>query len=359
MQKAAEFIQRSLLFWLTACSLAAFFWPDMVGAGTLDPFLTTAPAIPYQFAVTMFCIGCLLPRKEVNELATRWPTVLGGTAIQYLSMPLLAWGVATVLGLEGPYLVGVIVVGCVPGAMASNVLTLAARGNVSYSVSLTTMATILSPFIVPLVLKLTLSHEQDVPTQKIMIALLWQVVGPVIAGHVICRAASGFTQFMRSLGPIVANGTIVWIIAIVVAKNRANLETIFDSDGAALSLAVGLLTLNILGYLAGFGGGTALGLPDGMRRALTIEVGMQNAGLGTSLVQQFFKDEPAASLPPALYTFGCMLTGTLLAQWWSRRPPTDENASVSDVQENAAPESDSAAAIKTEGSDDSEARSSD
>jgi bile acid:Na+ symporter, BASS family len=329
MQKAGEFIQRTLLFWLTVCSVAAFFWQEMAGAGSLDPFLKTASAIPYQFAVTMFCIGCLLPRKEVDELATRWPTVLGGTAIQYLSMPLLAWGIATALGLQGPYLVGVIVVGCVPGAMASNVLTLAARGNVSYSVSLTTMATILSPFIVPFVLKLTLSQQQDVPTQKIMIALLWQVVGPVIAGHIICRAASGFAQFMRGLGPIVANGTIVWIIAVVVAQNRENLATVFDSGGAALSLAVGLLALNILGYLAGFGGGAALGLPDGMRRALTIEIGMQNAGLGTSLVQQFFKDEPAAALPPALYTFGCMLTGTLLAQWWSRNPPANDGGSES------------------------------
>ena len=352
MQKAGEFVQRTLLFWLTACSLAAFFWPDMAGSGTLDPFLSTAPAIPYQFAVTMFCIGCLLPRKEVDELAKRWPTVLGGTTIQYLSMPLLAWGVATLLGLEGPYLVGVIVVGCVPGAMASNVLTLAARGNVSYSVSLTTMATILSPFIVPLVLKLTLSQQHDVPTQKIMIALLWQVVGPVVAGHVICRAAAGFAQFMRGLGPIVANGTIIWIIAVVVAKNRTNLETI--SDGAALSLVVGLLALNILGYLAGFGGGSALGLPNGMRRALTLEIGMQNAGLGTSLVQQFFAEEPAAALPPAVYTFGCMVTGTLLAQWWSRQPPSDDSVSESDLQKG-----DGAAVIKSEGSDDGGARSND
>ena len=125
------------------------------------------------------------------------------------------------------------------------------------------------------------------------------------------------------------NGTIVWIIAVVVAQNRENLATVFDSGGAALSLAVGLLALNILGYLAGFGGGAALGLPDGMRRALTIEIGMQNAGLGTSLVQQFFKDEPAAALPPALYTFGCMLTGTLLAQWWSRNPPANDGGSES------------------------------
>ncbi|MDA0281881.1 MAG: bile acid:sodium symporter family protein [Planctomycetota bacterium] len=326
MQKAANFIQRTLLLWLTVSSLAAYFWPDMTGVESLDPFITTAPAIPYQFAVTMFCIGCLLPREEVDQLAKRWPTVLGGTSIQYITMPLLAWGIATVLGLEGPYRVGMIVVGCVPGAMASNVLTLAARGNVSYSVSLTTMATILSPFVVPLVLKLTLSGQHDVPTEKIMISLLWQVVAPVIAGHLICRSAPKFSEFMRGLGPIVANATIIWIIAVVVAQNRANLRIAFDGEAAAVTLLVGLLVLNILGYLAGFGGGSALGLPDGMRRALTLEIGMQNAGLGTSLVQQFFKEEPSAAIPPALYTFGCMVTGTLLAQWWSRKATPDDEA---------------------------------
>lgn len=334
MQKTAEFIQRTLLLWLTACSMAAFYWPELVGNTALDPFLTTAPAIPYQFAVTMFCIGCLLPKKEVDELTKRWPTVLGGTAIQYLSMPLLAWAVAVTLGLKGPYLVGVIVVGCVPGAMASNVLTLAARGNVSYSVSLTTMATILSPFVVPLVLKLTLSQKQDVPTQQIMIALLWQVVGPVIAGHSICRTAPAFARFMRGPGPVIANATIVWIIAVVVAKNRVNLESIVESDATAVKLGLGLIGLNILGYLSGFAGGSALGVSSGMRRALTLEIGMQNAGLGTSLVQQFFEDDPAAALPPALYTFGCMLTGTLLAQWWNRHPPGDQPHSDQSDSEN-------------------------
>lgn len=326
MERVAFFIQRTLLVWLTLASMAAYFWPDIAGAESFDPFLKTAPAIPYQFAVTMFCIGCLLPRAEVDQLARRWATVLGGTTIQYLTMPLLAWACATSFGLEGPYLTGVIVVGCVPGAMASNVLTLAAKGNVSYSVSLTTMATILSPLIVPWVLQFALGEQRDIPTQKIMIALLWQVVGPVVAGHLICRCAAGFSNVMRGLGPIVANATIVWIIAVVVAKNRANLATALDGESTAVAVLVSLLLLNLLGYSAGFCGGSLLRITPGMRKALTLEIGMQNAGLGTSLVQQFFDDEPAAALPPALYTFGCMLTGTLLAQWWAWKSSCDDVA---------------------------------
>lgn len=75
-------------------------------------------------AVAMFAIGCLLPPEEVKQLQTAWPAVLGGTTIQYSVVPLLAWGVGNALRLEPESLTGVIMVGCVPGAMASNVLTL-------------------------------------------------------------------------------------------------------------------------------------------------------------------------------------------------------------------------------------------
>ena len=84
-----------------------------------------------------------------------------------------------------------------------------------------------------------------------------------------------------------------------------------------------LLLLNLFGYASGFLGGKLLKLPTSMRRALTLEVGMQNAGLGTALVKVLFPEDTAVLVPPALYTFGCMLTGTILARVWSRRS-TDE-----------------------------------
>jgi BASS family bile acid:Na+ symporter len=115
-----------------------------------------------------------------------------------------------------------------------------------------------------------------------------------------------------------------------------------------------LLLINLLGYAAGYFGGGRLKLKQSMRRALTLEVGMQNAGLGTVLVLGLFKDQPAVAIPTAVYTFGCMLTGTLLAQWWSRHPPSDDSVSESDALESGG-----AAAIEAEGSDDGEARSMD
>ncbi|MDY0170246.1 MAG: bile acid:sodium symporter family protein [Thermoguttaceae bacterium] len=303
-------LERGLLLWLLLLSLAALFWPSL-GVSVPDPFVGAKPALDAMIAVTMLAIGSLLPRDEVVQVARRWPTVLGGTAVQYAAMPLLAFSTAWAFGFEGAALVGVTVVGCVPGAMASNVLSLAARANVSYSVSLTTTATLLSPILVPLTLKLTLGQWRAFPAGQVSFNLLLTVVLPVLAGYGLSRWWRGWQQSARLWGPIVANLVILWIIAVVVGLNRERL-LVFDP-----SILTALLLINLGGYLAGNLGGRALRLDRPMRRALTLEVGMQNAGLGTYIVLTVFPNDPAAAIPPALYTFGCMLTGTILARIWA------------------------------------------
>lgn len=369
MERAGQIIQKTLLAWLVLFSAAALLWTRFE---IVDPFLWTAnfkfesidsallfgtprPLLGIMIQVTMFCIGCMISVAEINEVFRRWPLVLGGTLIQYTSMPLLAWGLGHLFGLEREYLIGVIVVGCVPGAMASNVLTLAARGNVSFSVSLTTSATILSPIIVPLAFQLTLSKFVDIDPLNEALKLVKQVVGPVLIGHLLCRFWQQGSGIAQKTAPLIANGTIVWLIAVVVALNRDRLLGVFGGEVASSGkLLTVLLLINLLGYAAGYFGGGRLKLKQSMRRALTLEVGMQNAGLGTVLVLGLFKGQPAVAIPTAVYTFGCMLTGTLLAQWWSRHPPSDES-----IPESDASESDSAAVFESEGSDADESRSSD
>ena len=313
-------LQRFLLLWLVLTSAAAFWWPVL--EIDIDPWIvwsgspeTMASRFPLGgiVALTMFAIGALLPRDEVTQVLQRWQTVFGGTAIQYTAMPLLAFALATLFHLPRELFIGVVLVGCVPGAMASNVLTLAARGNVSYSVSLTTAATLLSPIIVPFALSVALSSSASIDPANVSLKLLREVVGPVIGGHLLARHWLRFASVMQILGGPIANLAILWIIATVVALNRERLaDTPFTVVGA-------LLLLNALGYLAGYAGSKAIGISERMRRALTLEVGMQNAGVGTALAAEFFRNEPTAMIPTAAYTFGCMLTGTILAWWFARR----------------------------------------
>ncbi len=312
-------LERLLLVWLVLLCWVAYQWHgwwavrfDRTATAGFDPFLLSAPYLGHLIAVTMLAIGSLLPRDEIALVLARWPTVLGGTAIQYTVMPLLAYGMGRAAGLEGPWMIGIVIVGCVPGAMASNVLTLMARGNVSYSVGLTTSATILSPLAVPLVLWLTLGRVVDnFPAGKVCGNLCWMVVIPVVAGHLASRRVGAWRRAARRFGSIIANLTILWIIAVVVAGNRDQVGQLQPA------LILALAAVNLGGYAAGFLGGWAIRLPRSMRRALTLEIGMQNAGLGAALAKALFPDDPTTWLPAALYTFGCMFTGTVLARIWA------------------------------------------
>lgn len=302
-------LERLLLPLLCLLSWAAYAWD---GWFTFDPFVASAKWLLPLFACTMFAIGTLLPRDEVAQVAKRWPTVLGGTAVQYLSMPLAAWGLASAFGLTGADFYGVILAGCVPGAMASNVLTLMARGNVSYSVSLTTSATLLSPLVVPAALWIALGQKVDFPYLETMWTLTWTVVLPVVAGHLVGRRFAQHRAAFRTVAGTIANFTILWIIAVVVAVNRNRLSQL------TLLLPCVLLLLNVIGYAAGYLAGHVLRIDRPMRRALTLEIGMQNAGLGSTLALSLFAASAGqeVALAPALYTFGCMLTGTALAATW-------------------------------------------
>lgn len=307
-------LQKYLLLWLVLSSFLAAGWPHLLGDATFDPFLQSKPLVGTLVATIMFCVGTLLPVEEVRNVARRLPLVLGGTALQYVSMPCLAWAVATAFGFTGDLRIGMILVGCVPGAMASNVLTMLARGNVSYSVGLTTSATILSPVIVPVALWLTLgAHVNSSLLWKSSVVLTVQVVAPVMTGFVLSQKSILVRHWSSIVSSPIANSCILWIIAYVVAANRQNIQ---QAQGVLL---LALLLINLGGYLCGQLGGGVLGLDSGMRRALMLEIGMQNAGVGVSLAQSLFPEQTQIALPCGLFAFGCMATGTVLAEFFRRR----------------------------------------
>lgn len=317
-------LQRYILIWLLISSAVAWFWPQFGFA--FDPYQWLGgTGINVLIVVAMLGVGALLKVQELNELFQKWPTVLTGTVVQYISMPLLAWLAVKIFQPSPELATGIIIVGCVPGAMASNVLTLTARGNVSYSVCLTTLATILSPLVVPLALKLTLGHDVRYDGLDAVRMMLFQVVLPVVAGHLLSRYWAWFRQLSERAAPTAANLAILLIISIVVALKRDQVRT------ASAEVLLPLTLINLFGYLAGYFAAHRFGLAEPMRRALTIEVGMQNAGAGTALAIQLFGNQSSAIIPCVMYTFGCMLSGTLLATVWSRIPPDASAPSITDV----------------------------
>jgi len=305
--------QRWMLAGLVVSSGFAWIWP-LLGV-EFDPFTASQPYLVWGIVAAMFAVGCLLDPAELRDVVKLWPHVIGGTAVQYTAMPLLAVCFAWLGNFDPVTRIGVIMVGCVPGAMASNVLTLLSRGNVSYSVCLTTLATLLSPIAVPLALWLTLDAEHQIDPWQVGQQLAIQVVLPVVAGFLLCRW-SWAARLAKHVAPLLAQITILWVIAAVVAVNRERLHQ------ATPVLILVLLLINLGGYVAGWIAGRCFRQTSPMRRALTLEIGMQNCGLGTVLVLQLYPEPQfaPAAIPTAAYTFGCMLTGILLASWWNRIP---------------------------------------
>jgi len=323
-----KILTKFLLIWLTLTCILAFYWPRL-GLG-FDPFVL--PPIDCHWfkismaeiyiSLTMLMIGSLLPVDELKAVAKHWPQIVSGTAVQYISMPGLAFIGACLFHLSGPYFIGLMLVGCVPGAMASNMLVMIARGNVSYSVGLTTSATLLSPAVVPVTLYLAISvlgpyfgctdsARQSYFNSLVVIdmakTLLVTVVTPVAVGFTLARLSKGWQAFSRRFGEIVANLVIILIIASVVAGNRGR--------EFPAQMILPMLLLNFGGFASGwFGGRYIIGLDSRKACALMLEVGMQNAGLGVMLAGIYFKDQPEVAMCCAMFTFGCMFTGIVLVQ---------------------------------------------
>lgn len=313
---------RSLLFWLVVSSGVALFWPAERIA--MDPFQVSPALLWSLIIITMGSLGMLVRPAELVPLREHPWWVILGVAAQILVMPLAAWIVTRVIPMPAEFSAGVILVGCVPGAMASNVLTQRAGGSVAYSVSLTTVATLLSPFTVPIALWLfsgVSSEEQLLRPSETSVMLLLRVVLPTIGGYVLVRLLPKIERWADSFAPLVASVALLWIIASVVAGNRDQLM------GVGGWLVLALLAINFTGYAAGHLAGVWAGQPSRFRRALTLEVGMQNAGLGTGLAVTLYGPQTLSTIPTAAYTFGCMLTGTLLAVYWQHYQRGDQPVS--------------------------------
>ena len=283
-----------VLLGILAGATLAFLLPESV--------LWMRPALQPAFAVTMFFVGTLVRPEQVRAFARTPTRALSGLVTQYTIMPLCAWGIS--LAFSDPVVrTGIVLVGCMPGAMASNVMTVLLRGDLILSVTLTTLATLLSPLLLALWLPLLADTRIEVPVGALVWNAIWMVVLPVSVGIALRALRPALPSGWDRLATGLASLSIVLIILVVVAANRDSLAAL----GPELGLA--MLGLNLAGYALAFGVATGLRWPGVQRRTLVIEVGMQNAGLGSVLALAHLGESGA--VPSALYTVLCVVTASL------------------------------------------------
>jgi BASS family bile acid:Na+ symporter len=273
-----------------------------------------AAHIPVFLGIVMFGMGLTLRGSDFALVARRPWAVLIGVAAQFVIMPLLAWAIGGLYGLTGMALLGMILVGAAPGGTASNVIVYLGKGDTALSVTMTAISTLLAPFLTPLLILWLADESLDVAFMDLFSSIVQVVLVPVVAGLVVRAVAGRAVESMLPYLPLVSVGGIVLVVLGVVA---ANSQTVL-ATGLLLALAV--ITHNLLGLLLGYGTAKLARLDRPARRAVSIEVGMQNSGLAASLAATHFT--PAAALPAALFSVWHNLSGAALATWWARRPET-------------------------------------
>lgn len=265
------------------------------------------------FAVTMLALGLVLDPAEARESWTRPGPIAVGVVGQFTVMPLLGFAGARLIQAAGgsaELALGFLIVGCAPGAMASNVMVYLAGGMVAYSVALTTVATFLAPVLTPWLVELLGDRFLPVPFWDMAGTILAVVVLPLAAGMVLRPRLGRWRGSVQEAAPALAALAIVAICAYAMA---ANADRIAGIGPLTLGLVV---ALNGLGYLGGWLVGFVAVLDARHRRTLAIELGMQNAGLGVALALAHFG--PEAALPGALFAVWCILTAAAATTWLRR-----------------------------------------
>ncbi|MBN1391481.1 MAG: bile acid:sodium symporter family protein [Sedimentisphaerales bacterium] len=297
-----SFYTKYFAVWVILFGVVAYFFPA--------PFIALKNYKDHFFALTMFGIGAVLQLEDFKRIAKKPLLVLIGACAQFTIMPLGAFVIAKVFAFPPEIAVGLVLTGAAPGAMSSNVMSYIAKADVAYSVSLTTVSTLLCPLLTPGLTYLLARSELDVPFLDMVLYVIYTVILPLFVGFGVRHFLKEKLTKILPIFPAISVTFIVFICSLVIALNR---EYLPKATGLILAAVI---TLNIYGMLAGFGVGAIFRMNRSRKRTLAIEIGMQNAGLGSILALKHFNEKVA--IPAALFVFICIITASVLAEIWRK-----------------------------------------
>ena len=305
----SAFVGRTFALWTILFALLGFFLPDV--------FRLVVPWIVPLLALIMFGMGLTLSGRDFAEVLRRPFEVGIGVVSQFLIMPLIAVGLTSVIPMSPEVAAGVILVGCCPGGTSSNVMTYLSKGDLALSVACTSVTTLLAPFVTPFLVWTFASQYLPVDATAMFLSIVKIVLAPLALGFILQKLAPKLVRAAVPALPLVSVAGIVLIVAAVVAVSKGKII-----ESGLMIFAVVVLH-NGLGYLLGFFAARTFGLSLAKRKAIAIEVGMQNSGLGAALASAHFS--PAAAVPSAIFSVWHNISGALIANYFAGK--TEERPS--------------------------------
>ena len=287
-------------------AIIALVFPDPVKGVIKTSYVNTL------LGIVMFGMGMTLKLSDFKVVFTKPKAVITGILSQFIIMPLLAFLLVKIFNLDPALAVGVILVGSCPGGTSSNVMTYLAKGDVALSVGMTACTTILAPVVTPALVLLLGGETINVSYMSMLMSIVQVVLVPIVLGFVINHFFEKFAQACAKVLPLVSVIAICLIIMAVVAANAAKIMTV------GWLIVVVVMLHNLCGYALGYGVGKVLGLSRNQMRTLSIEVGMQNSGLATSLATVHFATMPLAAVPGTVFSVWHNISGAIYANILAR-----------------------------------------
>ena len=306
IKRICHFISEYMGVIVLLTAVAALVFPSFFN-------VVSPKSINYLLGLVMFGMGLTLNARDFEVVFSRPKDVIIGCLAQFLIMPALAWLLARAFMLDDALALGVVLVGCCPGGTASNVITYLSKGDLALSVGMTSVSTLLAPLLTPVLTWLLAGKGVNVDVVNMFMSILWVIIMPIALGLIIKRLMPKITAQAVDFLPAFSSIAIAFIVAIVISANASKLLT-----GGHLVIAVVVLH-NICGLSLGYLVSLLAGMPMAKRKALAIEVGMQNSGLASSLAATHFAMYPMATIPGAIFSVWHNISGAIMARIFARK----------------------------------------
>jgi BASS family bile acid:Na+ symporter len=304
-----QLIQKTFALWVIFFAGIALLAPEM--------FVWLKAYIPWLLGIVMLGMGMTMTLDDFKGVLQSPKAVFIGVVAQFFVMPGLAFVLCKLMNLPSEIAIGVILVGCCPGGTASNVITYMAKGNTALSVACTSVSTLLAPLLTPAIFYLLASQWIEINAGSMFISILQVVLFPIVLGLIIRTLLQSKAESYIQVMPLVSVVAIVAIVAAIMAGSKIQ---ILESG----LLILGVVALhNGLGYLLGFWVSRFFKLPYADAKAVAIEVGMQNSGLGVALAATHFAASPLTALPSAIFSLWHNISGPALATYWASKAQSE------------------------------------
>jgi len=290
--------------WSVIVAVVALAWPSAFG-------WYTGTMIRVGLGIIMLGMGLTLTLDDFRRVFVIPFALLGGVALQFVVMPLLGWGIGHWMALPRDMAVGLVLVACCPGGTASNVVAFLARANVALSVSMTAISTTLAVVLTPLLTKFYVGERVPVDALGLLQTILIIVILPVAAGTAINHFFGRAAKRIAAVSPFISVLFIILIVGYILSINR---DSILENWR---TLVAATLLLHVGGFGLGYGLARAMKINELSSRTVSIEVGMQNSGLGVELAKTHFT--ALTAVPCAVSAVMHCLLGSVAAGVWRLR----------------------------------------